>query len=369
MAPLDGAAFVQDAQVVHTHIVNLIAGNTMAEAKIQAITDQQNGRLDFVALRNHYEGVGVHARDVQHAENDLAKLFYAGERKPNMWWDEFEKRLTRAFVVIDKKENRTVYSNDMKLRKLMEKIHADFLSGIKSSINVELAKIPMTMTYETALNAFRNAVTQKFPPELGGKQRVSRNIQEVNRSKSKYKGNKHYRGDEKITLTDRTKINYRPSNYYPGDVLRKMKATDKKRLRDERTAYRNRNSGNGNPNHDHRVASEVQRTAQERAQVQIQEILTRHNIPDDAQTQISAVTQNTFTTMMGGRNEQAARRSANTPPWNERRSAAAIVSRRRIASIHQDSYQATEPSPHTRAMNELDSNADTCWQSRWCLPV
>ena len=69
MAALDGEAFTIDAADVHTFIVNFISGNETAEAKIQAYEGQNNGRLDFIALKEHYEGVGLHALDIMKAEN------------------------------------------------------------------------------------------------------------------------------------------------------------------------------------------------------------------------------------------------------------------------------------------------------------
>ena len=42
----------------------------------------------------------------------------------------------------------------------------DFLQTNKASINLELAKTPVTITYEKALAAFRNQVNQKFLPEI-----------------------------------------------------------------------------------------------------------------------------------------------------------------------------------------------------------
>ena len=54
MAPLSGATFTVDSAEVHTYIVNFIAGNNMAESKIQAHTDDNDGRRDFIALTAHY---------------------------------------------------------------------------------------------------------------------------------------------------------------------------------------------------------------------------------------------------------------------------------------------------------------------------
>jgi len=115
-APLSGEAFNVDAAEVHTYIVSFIAGNETAEAKIMPHANENNGRLDFTALYDHYEGVGVHAIDITKADHIIDSLFYAGERKPHMWWEEFEKQLSMAFVIYDRREGRQVYSDEMKLR-------------------------------------------------------------------------------------------------------------------------------------------------------------------------------------------------------------------------------------------------------------
>ena len=165
-APLTGEAFNADASEVHTYIVNFTAGNETAESKLLAIADQNNGRLDFKALQEHYEGVGINSIAIRDADNVIEKLQYSGERRPTMWWDEFEKRLTMAFNVYDKKERRQVYSDEMKLRILCRKVDADFLQSTRQIINIDLTRTPVTMTYTQALASFRNEVNRKFPPDL-----------------------------------------------------------------------------------------------------------------------------------------------------------------------------------------------------------
>ena len=57
----------------------------------------------------------------------LKGLFYSGEKKSHMWWEEFEKKITSDFVAYDKHERRQVHSNEMKLYILLYKVNADFL--------------------------------------------------------------------------------------------------------------------------------------------------------------------------------------------------------------------------------------------------
>ena len=161
-----GEAFTADASEVHTYIVNFTAGNEKAESKLLAIADQNNGPLDFKALQEHYEGVGINSIAIRDADNIIEKSQYSGERRPTMWWDTFEKRLTMAFNVYDKKERRQVYSDEMKLRILGRQVDADFLQSTRQIINIDLTRTPINMTYKQALASFRIEVNRKFPSDL-----------------------------------------------------------------------------------------------------------------------------------------------------------------------------------------------------------
>ena len=104
----------------------------VAEAKLALHVDQKNGRSDINALKNHYEGVGVHAINFVKADKVLNDLFYSGEKPPHMWWDEFERQLTDAFNTYDRHEGRMVHSEYQKLRILNRKVAADFLQATKA---------------------------------------------------------------------------------------------------------------------------------------------------------------------------------------------------------------------------------------------
>ena len=138
-----------------------------------------NGRVDYQALKDHFKGTGVNSLDILKAEKITHTLFYSGEKKPHMWRDEFEKQLNNAFLAYDKKEDRTVFSNNMKLRILTEKINAEFLQVTKGMINIELIRTPVTITYDQALTASRNQVNQKSPPEVSSSNSRARRINQV----------------------------------------------------------------------------------------------------------------------------------------------------------------------------------------------
>jgi len=68
MAPLAGPSYLVDAAEVHTYITKFVAGNHTAEAKVQPHLLLDNGRTDFIALKDHYEGVGVNSIDILKAD-------------------------------------------------------------------------------------------------------------------------------------------------------------------------------------------------------------------------------------------------------------------------------------------------------------
>lgn len=175
-APHEGEAFEVDSSNVHTYIMNFIQGNANVEAKILGVLDQRDGRGAYQRLKEHYKGVGINAIAIMEAKLVIQNLTYTGEKKPHMWWEEFEKKLTMAFTVHDRRENREVYSNEMKLHLLCKKVTADFLQNTRQIINVKLTRIPITMTYAQALTSFHNEVNQKFPPQMTTQQQYRRNV-------------------------------------------------------------------------------------------------------------------------------------------------------------------------------------------------
>ena len=303
-ATLEGEAFASDAAEVHGYIVNLIAGNATAENKILPYLSENNGRKDYIALKKHYEGVGAHAKALVEAENDIQSLFYAGEKKPHMWWEEFETRLVTSFAVIDKHEGREVYSDTSKLRMLAKKVRTcDFLESTLSVIDLELTKEPVTLTFDQALANFRNAVNRKFPPETSAIKKTRRINQLKNKNKNsnhnsfyknknkkdgrqgiqgteqQNKGNTRKRNDTwEVIGTDGSKIEVHPSYSFSGDVWNKIPFPVRAQLMDMRKEYK-----------------------KTRSQKQVR---TKEEEGNEG-------TSNGDGTIMGGRNEQASLRTRN----------------------------------------------------------
>jgi Reverse transcriptase (RNA-dependent DNA polymerase) len=370
-APLRGNAYAIDTVQVHTFLLNFVTGNDTAEAKIQGLRRPNDGREAFQRLTEHYEGVGIHAIDIREADEVLKTLFYGGEKPPHMWWSEFEKKLTRAFNAYVKREGRIVHSDSMKIRMLIDKIKADFLTPTKAQLEIELSRLPMTITYDQSLALFRNMVNQKHPPQVGAvNHRTRRQVNEVTSGRGGSsrgrggsgrggRGGRHggrgNRGNARqtrfdsrmITLTDGTQIEYHASFNFPRHVYLKMKQEDRDTLKRERTAYNQSHGGRG-------ARSEIQEL-----RTQIQELQQQASVssvaPADTVTVRSHVSQlSSGTNIMGGRNEQANNRDA--------RRAAAVITQRHVRTTQ--SKGRVDPPANTTAENECDTNADTCCLGR-----
>ena len=189
MAPIErGWAYCIDAAEVHTLLVKFITGNETAEMQIKVHEIERNGQIDWMALKENYEGVGIHAFDIIEAEVIITDLFYSGEKFPHMYWEKFEQHLTHTFTVYAKVEDEQVHSQNMKLRILLNKIKADFLVHAKAGINIELIKTPMTMTYEQTLTTFHNEVNRRIRPQMSNLSgtRERRSLEGMNTSDQSY---------------------------------------------------------------------------------------------------------------------------------------------------------------------------------------
>ena len=115
-----------------------VSGNDTAEAKIQGLQRPNYDREAFKRLIDHYEGVGIHAIDIREEDEVLKNFYYDGE-PPHMWWAEFEKQPTRTYNAYVKHEGPIVHSDSMKIRLLIDKIKADFLTPTKAQLEIELS--------------------------------------------------------------------------------------------------------------------------------------------------------------------------------------------------------------------------------------
>ena len=75
-----GQAYLTDSAEVNTYIIKFTLDNPVAESNMVQNSQKNDGRLDCIALKNHYEGVGVHAIEIVKADKIIQDLFYSGEK-------------------------------------------------------------------------------------------------------------------------------------------------------------------------------------------------------------------------------------------------------------------------------------------------
>ena len=338
-APVWGEAINVDAAEVHMYLVNFMSGNNVAEVKMLPHAHRTSGRLDFKALREHYEGVGVHSINVVKAEETIKSLFYSGEKKPHMWWDEFEKQLTHAFINLHKGEGREVYSNEMKLRTLLQKINADFLQGVKAAMSIELTRQPLQMTFEQALMTFRNEVNTKFPPDMSSSNTRTRRVNEVSRSfgggrfagygrgrgmgrggrnggrgRGRGRGNFNGRGQGRgrsnsrghpdarfITGSNGRTIEIHPSYNFPPEIWNMIPHVERRKITEERTQYSNNKRQKISAVGTIPPSIDLEANRRQSAIASLSGMESNNQSVGTNQYQVSSI--------MGGRNEQASMRS------------------------------------------------------------
>ena len=326
-APLHDEAFTIDNKRVATLIRGFIVGNETAETKVQSNPDQHDGRAIVQSLIEMYAGSGLYAKDLVRAEKIVADSFYAGEKKPHMWWDKFESDLMWAYTTIDREANRIVYDDNQKIRKLLKNVRADFLGTTLATIRSGANRQPPTINFLQAMTDCRLTVYKKFPPtENPALTRTRRHVNEVGRGRGTGGRGRHYgrggggrggrggrgnyirktRNDSKIiTLKDGSRIEYHPSFRFTNEQLRLFTNEQRDELTRQRTEWRNRNQGN---------RDDDQRTIKElRSELNSIRESIRRDVPDQVDTsgtnasatQVSQVTTGTRTsTMMRGRNSQ-----------------------------------------------------------------
>ena len=335
-APRTGNAFVSDAAQVHVYIINMIAQNDEAESVIKTFETERNGRKDWLSLKLHYEGQGLYSNDIMTAEKDLNTMYYLGEKKPTMWWLEFERRLNNAFNVYVRIEKREVHSDNMKLRILLDKVRCEWFTAIKTSISIELTKVPVTYTFSQALMAFRNEVNRRFPPG-SSPSKIKRTIQQLEGGGDRSQQGRGYFGgrgrgrggrgrgrgrggrnngsgykrrtdSQMITLQDGQQIEYHPAFNFPDHVYEQFTDEQKDMLRRQRREHHE-----SRQSQDHNSKRTIE---QMRAEIdELKSIASQANVPtyvDQGSHQSAMISEVTKqSSMMGGRNEQIAKRHNN----------------------------------------------------------
>ena len=313
-APLHGSAYMADARTVHAAIRRLIQGNTEAEAIIKPHEPAGDGRLDWKALKLSYKGKGIYGTELQKATDIIRNSFYIGEKK-QMYWTKFQTELDWAFAVYTKRHGngQPYHLNEIKVKTLLDKVRATFLESTKSAIKIQMLTNP-NFQYSQACLLFKAEVTAPYPRGPNGDEHTPRYIKQTSNDTKRSNGNGNisrlvqqfndtHRDAEMVRLKNGSKIKYHASYNYPPAIYKELTNETKKRMKEERQAYKNKrrktNDGNGND----RVVKELERVRDEMREdliTVVSEIVKKKDDKDSPnESQISDLT-----SIFGGRKDQ-----------------------------------------------------------------
>ena len=214
-APLNGTFFEADARRVHQIILGYIQGEAVADW-IKPHLKKENGRLDMIALRKHFEGEGNVSRRITDAESLRDTLHYKAERA--LPFSQFITKCQLMFNIY--RDEGEEFSENQKLRFFLDKIQSD---NQAMQIAVSTLRLRMDsgddLTFTFAANHLTSAVARIAPKAVAFS---GRNISGVAGGASQGGG-----GDEPI---------YRNGAIFTGyyKTWNSLSADDKQKVNDER---------------------------------------------------------------------------------------------------------------------------------------
>jgi hypothetical protein len=201
-APLTGPQFEADARQVHQLIQACVQGED-SEQWIKGVSRRQNGRTDFQALIDHFEGEGNTSRRISEAERLRETLHYKSERA--LPFATFLSKLQSMFNIFG--EEKEAYSEAAKLRALLEKVQHPQLTSAVSALRVQATIDPTVVTFTTAANHLAAQVST-MPEYIASKRSVSfvgtASASILGKDGSIFTG--HYKNWKQLSKEDRDKV-------------------------------------------------------------------------------------------------------------------------------------------------------------------
>ena len=152
-APLQGEAFRADARKVHQLLMNFLVAES-AEQWIRGHVNQVNGRLDMVALRNHYSGERNASRRIATAEKLREALHYKSEW--SLPFNTFLDRMQKMFNIF--KEEGEPIPDNAQIRELFKWVQHPQLQDTVKALRVRFDLDGIT--YTEAANHLTAAVSE-----------------------------------------------------------------------------------------------------------------------------------------------------------------------------------------------------------------
>ena len=131
-----------------------ITDNETAESTVQTTSNTRDGKGAFKALMKLYEGFGSHGVDITKADLILQNPYYHGEKIYTCGGRSLKNSLLGRLVYLTSMRNEWCFQ-----------MNKDY-GQTKSSIDVELSKVPVLYQYNQALQCFKSKMNKEFPPML-----------------------------------------------------------------------------------------------------------------------------------------------------------------------------------------------------------
>ena len=150
-APLTGVTYTADRRQVHQLLTGKVLGET-AEEWIRDHKNKQNGRIDFRALTEHFEGEGNVSRRISQAEALHKSLIYKQER--SMKFTVFLNKIQQMFQIY--KQEGEEKPESAKIRFLLDRTQAPHLAQAITNLTFQLNQ--GILTYSAAKNSLMTEV-------------------------------------------------------------------------------------------------------------------------------------------------------------------------------------------------------------------
>ena len=152
-APHEGQYYLADSRRVHNLLTGYLHGE-LTENWIRNIARYQDGRRDYLALRNHYAGEGNSTRRIADAKRIQATLHYKSERA--LPFSKFLDSLQKMFTIFY--EEKEPLTERAKVDELLTKVQNPALTAAIAQLRFQLNTEGVTFT--VAANHLNAAVSQ-----------------------------------------------------------------------------------------------------------------------------------------------------------------------------------------------------------------
>ena len=139
-SPITGREFVQDARTVHNIVLKNLSDNSEAYTYIENSLEDQDGRVDILALRARYANKSADDVLGNEAKGSFQRLVYKNERA--MSFEKFQEQFLKAINDLDKAK-RPMNSADI-IDAIWEKVQHPGLTEYIAALQVQQNFNPIT---------------------------------------------------------------------------------------------------------------------------------------------------------------------------------------------------------------------------------